>query len=266
MNTDLGIGNQRLVGRVFSQARFGELARRVSGTALVDLWLVQVTEDGPLGLKSARALLDGTAARMASRRPRDDRHRSLVARAALVRLVAARTGADTAEVSIGHTERGRPVLLDGSGLHVSLAHSGDFVACAVSDRPVGVDIERSDRPEADDGLAARVCTPVELQQLARSSLNSRQRALVRLWARKEAVSKALGRGFATPFDHIDVIADRPLIAGLREAALWVRDVGGGPDGYMTAIAGDGRRCSCRASLFAEESVSRLDVVGGTARQ
>lgn len=207
----------------------------------VDLWVVKVTDEGPLGLRAAYALLGGQLA--VDRQAIDDQRRSVVARAALIRLVATRTGVDPARVKLDHDARGRP-LLSGSTLHLSVAHSGDFVACAVAGRRVGVDIEHSDRSEADDEFARRVCSPAEREQLGELTAP----ALIRLWARKEAVAKALGLGLALPFDTLDVSRDTPRIAGHEAGGLRVRDLVGGPHDYAVAIATEGRWSRVRARL------------------
>ena len=62
---------------------------------------------------------------------------------------------------------------------LAVAHSGEFVACAVSTRRLGVDIERSDRVEADHDLARRVCTAHERRQLERLPAPLRRAALIR---------------------------------------------------------------------------------------
>jgi phosphopantetheinyl transferase len=222
----------------------------------VDVWVVKVTDEGPLGLRAAHSLL-GTHLAL-DRLAIDDQRRSVVARAALTRLVANRTGADPARVQLDHDARGRPLLSD-SALHLSIAHSGEYVACAVSGRRVGVDIERSDRAEADDEFARRVCSPAELEQLGELTAP----ALIRLWTRKEAVAKLLGFGLTLPFEQLDVSRDRPRIAGHEASGLRVRDLVGGPDDYAVAIATDGRWRPVRARLVAEhwespmQSPSRL---------
>jgi phosphopantetheinyl transferase len=220
-------------------------AHRISGIAAVDVWVLEVIDDGPLGVDGARTMLGATAT--ADRRTIEDQRRSVVARAALTQLVALRTRVDPARVRLTNDERGRP-LLSGSALHVSIAHSGDFVACAVSTRPVGVDIERSDRSEADDALAKRVCTLAERQALERLLPSSRTGALIRLWTRKEAVVKALGVGGALAFEQLDVSHNAPRIAGARARGLWVRDLRGAPDGYSVALATAGRWQCVRARL------------------
>ena len=57
------------------------------------------------------------------------------------------------EISLKRTERGKPYA-EGLTLHFSISHSGDFAAVAVSDRPIGIDIEVL-RP-ADPRLSQRI--------------------------------------------------------------------------------------------------------------
>jgi len=248
------ITERDLVALVNRRSR-GRIAQHALGARPVDLWVVKVTEDGPLGAAAARALLGAQPS--GARQRIDDRRRSLVARAALARLAAATTHVDPAAVVVAHDERGRPVLRDCPELHVSVAHSGDFVACAISGRRVGVDVERTDRPEADDALGARVCAPTERRRLEHMPAEPRTRALIRLWARKEAFAKALGVGLALPFEQLDVRHDIPLIGGVRAGALRVRDVNGGPDGYAVAIAAEGRGYRVRAHLIVGDSAWRM---------
>jgi 4'-phosphopantetheinyl transferase len=222
------------------------MARRAS----TEVWVVRVTDEGPLGLRAARALL-GEAERSTPGQ-RDDRDRSLLARATLARLLAARAGMDAGSVVIDREDSGRPIVRANPGLRLSVAHSGEFVACAVSTRSVGVDIERSDRVEADDVLARRVCTAGELRELERLRPPLRHVALIRLWTRKEAVVKALGVGLAVAPEDVDVSRDRPVVHGDGAGALRVCDLAGGPDGYAVAVATETSRMRVRAHLIVGE--------------
>jgi phosphopantetheinyl transferase len=224
----------------------GVMPRRAS----TDVWLIKVTEEGPLGLRAARVLLGGV--HRSDRRRGDDRDRSLLAHAALVRLLATRADMDVASVVIDHEEGGRPIVAGNPGLMLAVGHSGEFVACAVSTRPVGVDIERSDRVEADHDLARRVCTVHERRQLERLPAPLRRAALIRLWTRKEAVVKALGVGLAIAPGRVDVRRDRPVVDGAGVGALRVCDLAGGPDGYAVAVATETRRARVRAHLIAAD--------------
>ena len=73
-------------------------------------------------------------------------------------LVALEYGIPMPEVRKHST--GKPYFPERPDIHFSLSHTKTHVLCAVSDSPVGVDIEtvRSIRP----GVPERVCTPSEL--------------------------------------------------------------------------------------------------------
>lgn len=98
---------------------------------------------------------------------------------------------------------GRP-RLPGDELHLSVSHSGDWVAVAVTDLgPVGVDVERH-APTAE--LAETVLSPAEAAVLARLPEPERATALIEYWVRKEAVLKATGDGLRVALSGVVVSA------------------------------------------------------------
>ena len=72
-------------------------------------------------------------------RRQEDRQRSLAAELLVYQLLEQHWGITTAKLHC--KDNGQPYL-SGCDLHVSISHSGDWVACAVSSCPVGIDIER----------------------------------------------------------------------------------------------------------------------------
>lgn len=120
--------------------------------------------------------------------------------ALLVRTVAARAlGTVPRAVPVDRScdrcarPHGRP-RVPGSGLHLSVSHSGDLVVVATSRvGPIGVDVEEvTTAPFDHAALADRMCAPGE-----RPSVSDRESFLT-LWTRKESVLKATGDGLLIP--------------------------------------------------------------------
>lgn len=93
---------------------------------------------------------------------------------------------------------GKPVFQDAPELHFNLSHSGSFALCALSDAPVGVDIEavRPRRP----GLAEHILSPAERTWYQANGGDDA--ALLTLWTRKEALCKKQGSGLTFPVRDI----------------------------------------------------------------
>lgn len=95
------------------------------------------------------------------------------------------------DIPVSRSASGKPYV-EGNPIYFSISHSERKVICAVSEFPVGIDIERI-RP-VPAARQERICTPEELKYL-RSSKDGTQRNLrfLYLWTRKEAVFKIEGR-------------------------------------------------------------------------
>lgn len=93
---------------------------------------------------------------------------------------------------IAYGSHGKPYLWDFPNVHFNISHSGQYVACAVADRPVGIDVQVIGvyRPE----VAARVCSEEELSWIGTSDDPAAE--FTKLWTQKEAHLKMLGRGIA----------------------------------------------------------------------
>ena len=87
--------------------------------------------------------------------------------------------------------------------HLSLSHTDGYVAAAVSDLPVGVDIERANRKLAK-GLYDRIACGKEKALYA--ALDNTQ--LLQLWTAKEAVFKQTDNNDGLTVSQIDTTAHK----------------------------------------------------------
>ena len=84
-------------------------------------------------------------------------------------------------------EMGKPYLKDGI-LQFNVSHSGEYLAIAISEKPVGVDIQGP--KEIKEGLYRKVVQREETDLIG----TDRKKDFIRLWTLKESFVKAEGKG------------------------------------------------------------------------
>ena len=102
---------------------------------------------------------------------------------------------------------GKPYFADG-GLHFSVTHTKRHVFCALSERPVGIDAEETDR-KINLGLAEKILSPNEKKRY--DAAPDKPGALLRLWVLKEAAAKCTGEGIYGYPNKTDFSPDDPRI-------------------------------------------------------
>lgn len=149
---------------------------------------VYIADVSGLNIDSAISRVTEYRRSKALRLPTDEKKRQSLGAELL--LYGAINGGEAFEYQIG--ENGKP-FLDGSQ-SFSLSHCGDYAVCAVSDSPIGVDIER--KREGSASLARRFFTDSECRLIEESP--DRDDKFCELWVIKESYIKALGTGLNTP--------------------------------------------------------------------
>ncbi len=110
---------------------------------------------------------------------------------------------DTAPFSVNYGEKGKPYLTEYAGIHFNLSHSGDYVCCAISDGPVGVDIQEKGKVRM--ALAERFFTPAERQMLSECGEEQRQDLFFRMWSIKESYLKLTGEGLSGGLSGFEIL-------------------------------------------------------------
>lgn len=97
----------------------------------------------------------------------------------------------------GHNEHGKPFLMDYPDIHFNISHCKNGIAVAVSDQPIGIDIESYH--QANDGLI-RYTMNEEEQRIINTS-DDPVRTFTEFWTKKEAVFKLRGTGITKEGIH-----------------------------------------------------------------
>jgi 4'-phosphopantetheinyl transferase len=127
-----------------------------------------------------------------------DKARFLLGCTIVRRLLASRSSLPAASIRLDRTcpDCGKPHgKVRAEGAELSVTHSGDLVGVAISDRSVGLDVEKVDPGIDVDGLARIALSNAELATLPRDE--QRAHAFTTYWTRKEAIVKATGAGLRT---------------------------------------------------------------------
>ena len=144
------------------------------------------------------------------------------------RMLSERTGIPAIRLEIVRRQGKKPYLSD-SSCFFNISHSGDYVVAAVSDVPVGIDLEQIGR-EASKALK-RISSPSDWQYIMEG-----ENPLVRMmeiWTRKEALVKCLGTGICDPRLK-ETVGYGDVVLWLDEGQYRIRNVDG-PKGYVCAV-------------------------------
>jgi len=109
---------------------------------------------------------------------------------------------DSDSLVICKSEFGKPYLRDYPNVYYNISHTKGVIVCAVSNKPVGVDIERIKK--FNHRIVERFFTQNEQNYILSMKENQNER-FTEIWTMKEAYVKWLGTGMKKPFNTFDVI-------------------------------------------------------------
>ena len=129
----------------------------------------------------------------------------------LLKWALKKHGAAVEQLSYG--VNGKP---EAEGVFFNLSHSGQWAVCAISDGPVGCDVEEI--ASVREGIAERFFTENEVQHLAQFEGERRNEEFFRLWTLKESYMKMTGEGMSLGLDRFEFDMDgQPIVK--RDGAI-----------------------------------------------
>ena len=102
---------------------------------------------------------------------------------------------------------GKAYISNYKDIYFNLSHSGKMVACAISDKEVGVDIEYND-PTIDLDIAKHYFYNSEYESIMKSQNPSDE--FFNYWVLKESYMKYTGLGFNLDLDSFEIIIDNEI--------------------------------------------------------
>lgn len=165
-----------------------------------------------------------------------------------------------------HDNYGKPFLVNHPQVHFNLSHSEEYVACAVSDSPVGVDIEQVH--DIDLNIAQHYFFGSEYQHIQNSAL--KQRTFFELWVLKESYMKMTGLGFRLPLDEFSIDIQnsshiqksprdnsaRIRVQSRKEKSKGLEPIKNQPRFGVWSVAGD----KCILAVCSESRINKPDLI------
>jgi len=160
------------------------------------------------------------------------------------------------DISFKYSEHGKPLLIGPNHfrLEFNVSHTKDIALLAFTcGRQIGIDIELLDRIGDWRPLAHSSFSPAERAALEMLPDADRCHALTRGWVRKEAYTKARGKGFSHDFTRFSVSLEEKLACNLlledfmeKEASCrwWIENIAVAPQ-LTAALAYQGDRIRSR---------------------
>jgi 4'-phosphopantetheinyl transferase len=139
-----------------------------------------------------------------------DQQRFGIARASLRKILASYFAADPKSLEIATTQFGKPYLSqpEYASLSFNVSHSGDLALVGVTlNRAIGVDLEEISRTIQPMQIATQFFSAQEQAALLKYRGDAQRQAFFRCWTRKEAYSKATGRGLQISLNQFSVSID-----------------------------------------------------------
>lgn len=98
----------------------------------------------------------------------------------------------------GYSAEGKPFIIDHPDIHFNFSHSGDVALCALSDQPVGADVEVPRK--ISSSLVSYTMNDSEKAQIDASPNPEMQ--FLYFWTRKEALLKLMGEGIRNDMKNV----------------------------------------------------------------
>ena len=133
----------------------------------------------------------------------EDAERSLLGDVLVRKLIKDKLGVANHLIKFSANEYGKPFLENAPHFHYNLSHSGKYIACAISDVPVGIDVE--ELKPINMRIAERFFSSGEVEYILSKPGKEQKEAFYSIWTMKEAYIKYKGKGLGIPLNSFNAL-------------------------------------------------------------
>ncbi|WP_242954225.1 4'-phosphopantetheinyl transferase family protein [Clostridium puniceum] len=138
---------------------------------------------------------------------RKDKIRALIGEILIRTIIIETFGIRNEKIMFNKNEFGKPYLKDYENFNFNISHSGEFVVCAIDDKPVGIDVEQI-KPIEYKEIAEGFFLNNEIEYIMKADLDSQLKKFYEIWTLKESYIKCCGTGLSMPLKEFLIDFDR----------------------------------------------------------
>ncbi|MBE7150862.1 4'-phosphopantetheinyl transferase superfamily protein [Bacillus mycoides] len=135
----------------------------------------------------------------------EDAKRTLLADLLARYAISYKTGMKCEEINFKNNKYGKPLLVNIPNVYFNTSHSAQWIVCAISSQPIGIDIEFIEQINCE--IAKQFFSEDEYVKLSRESEENKLDYFYQLWTLKESYVKAIGKGLSIPLDSFSISID-----------------------------------------------------------
>ncbi len=136
-----------------------------------------------------------------------DKIRTLIGEILIRTIIIEELGIKNRYIKFQKNHFGKPYLKECSKFNFNISHSGDFVVCAIDDKPIGIDIEEVKNIEYYE-IAKNFFTKREYEYIVKHNSDAPLSKFYEIWTLKESYIKCCGQGLFIPLQSFFMDIDK----------------------------------------------------------
>ncbi|MCR1974329.1 4'-phosphopantetheinyl transferase superfamily protein [Clostridium sporogenes] len=132
-----------------------------------------------------------------------DKIRSLVGEILVKTIITEKLNISNRDIIFRKNQYGKPYLIEYPNLKFNISHSGNFVVCAIDNKPIGVDIEEVKNIEYE-GIVENFFSVSEVDYIIKQDINVQLNKFYEIWVLKESYIKCCGQGLSIPLKSFSI--------------------------------------------------------------
>lgn len=136
-----------------------------------------------------------------------DKIRSLIGEVLIRTIITEELGISNKYISFDKNKYGKPYLQEYPKFNFNISHSGDFVVCAIDNKPIGIDIEEIRDIEYEE-ISKNFFSVSEYDYIVKKNLDVELNKFYEIWTLKESYIKCCGQGLLLPLNSFSIDIDK----------------------------------------------------------